>query len=268
MIPFDLHTHCTLSFDGKSSAYDMVRRAVELGIKHYALTDHVDLGEFADEYFDLEATVNGGRETIPALQKKFAGITDLLYGVELGQATQDYETAERLLRENRYDFVLGSTHNIRGHKDFYFIDFSQTDPLPILSAYFDETAELAEWGKFDSLAHLTYPLRYIAGEYGIKPDMSIFAPAIDRILQTLVRKNIALEINTSGLRQKIGVTMPDADIVKRYRELGGKLITIGSDAHCTDDLGKGIAEGIKLAKDTGFDKIAYYKRREVHFIAI
>ena len=267
-IPFDLHTHCTLSFDGKSSADDMVRRAVELGIKHYALTDHVDLGDFADPDFDLEATVNGARETIPALQKKFAGITDLLYGVELGQATQDYETAERLLRENGYDFVLGSTHNIRGHKDFYFIDFSQTDPLPILSAYFDETAELAEWGKFDSLAHLTYPLRYIAGEYGIKPDMSIFAPAIDRILQTLVRKNIALEINTSGLRQKIGVTMPDADIVKRYRELGGKLITIGSDAHCTDDLGKGIAEGIKLAKDIGFDKIAYYKRREVHFIAI
>ena len=164
MIPFDLHTHCTLSFDGKSSAEDMVKRAVELGIKHYALTDHVDLGDYADPDFDLEKTVNGAREIIPSLQEEYADSIDLLYGVELGQATQDYETAERVLRENGYDFVLGSTHNIRGHKDFYFIDFSQTDPLPILSAYFDETAELAEWGKFDSLAHLTYPLRYIAGE--------------------------------------------------------------------------------------------------------
>ena len=268
MIPFDLHTHCTLSFDGKSSAEDMVKRAVELGIKHYALTDHIDLGEFPDKDFDLEATVAGAKEQIPALQKKYAESTELLYGVELGQAVHDRELTEKLLAENDYDFVIGSTHFIRGHEDFYFLNYTDTDVPELMRLYFEELLETAEWGRFDVMGHITYPLRYITGEHGINVDLSEYGSIIDEILRTLIRNGKGIEINTSGLRQKIGVTMPDADIVKRYRELGGKLITIGSDAHCTDDLGKGIAEGIKLAKDIGFDKIAYYKRREVHFIAI
>lgn len=268
MIPFDLHTHCTLSFDGKSSAEDMVKRAVELGIKHYALTDHVDLGDYADPDFDLEATVNGARETIPALQKKFAGITDLLYGVELGQAVHDRELTEKLLAENDYDFVIGSTHFIRGHEDFYFLNYTDTDVPELMRLYFEELLETAEWGRFDVMGHITYPLRYITGEHGINVDLSEYGSIIDEILRTLIRNGKGIEINTSGLRQKYGRMFPDADTVRRYRELGGEILTVGSDAHCTDDLGKGIAEGIKLAKDTGFDKIAYYKRREVHFIAI
>ena len=267
-IPFDLHTHCTLSFDGKSSAEDMVLRAVTLGIRHYALTDHIDLGDHPDKDFDLEATVNGAREQLPALQKKYADRITLLYGVELGQAVHDRETAEKLLSENDYDFVIGSTHFIRGYEDFYFLDYKDTDVNELLGLYFDELLETAEWGRFDSMGHITYPLRYITGDHGIEVDLSRYRSVIDEILRTLIKNGRGMEINTSGLRQKYGKTFPDADIVKRYREFGGEILTIGSDAHCTDDLGKGIAEGIKLAKDIGFDKIAYYKRRKVHFIAI
>lgn len=268
MIPFDLHTHCTLSFDGKSSAEDMVKRAVELGIKHYALTDHIDLGEFPDKDFDLEATVAGAKEQIPALQKKYAESTELLYGVELGQAVHDRELTEKLLAENDYDFVIGSTHFIRGHEDFYFLNYTDTDVPELMRLYFEELLETAEWGRFDIMGHITYPLRYITGEHGINVDLSEYGSIIDEILRTLIRNGKGIEINTSGLRQKYGRMFPDADTVRRYRELGGEILTVGSDAHCTDDLGKGIAEGIKLAKDIGFDKIAYYKRREVHFIAI
>ncbi|MBR1832147.1 MAG: histidinol-phosphatase HisJ family protein [Ruminiclostridium sp.] len=268
MIPFDLHTHCTLSFDGKSSAEDMVKRAVELGIEYYALTDHVDLGDFADPDFDLEKTVTGAREQIPALRRKYADRINILYGVELGQATQDIDTAERLLAENKYDFVIGSLHNIRRYEDFYFIDFDRIDLQPILWKYFAELAELAEWGKFDSLAHLTYPLRYIIGEHGVNINMNDYELAINKVLKTLVDKDIALEINTSGLRQKIGVTMPDIEIVKKYRRLGGKLITIGSDAHSVKELGMGIDTGIRIAKEAGFNEIAVYIRREPRMIAI
>ena len=268
MIPFDLHTHCTLSFDGESEAEDMVKRAVRLGMKHYALTDHVDLGEFPDPEFDLEATVNGARELIPALREKYADSTELLYGVELGQATQDCKTAERLLRENDYDFVIGSLHNIKKHNDFYFLDYSEMDVRKLLSGYFTELLDLASYCEYDVLGHITYPLRYIVGEYGADVDMSEYGRIIDAILTAAISRGKGIEINTSGLRQKYGRTFPDADIVRRFRELGGRILTMGSDAHRADDLGKGIAEGIKLAKDCGFTEIAVFRKREPHFIGI
>ncbi len=268
MIPFDLHTHCTLSFDGESSAEDMVTRAVMLGIKYYALTDHVDLGEFPDPDFDLEATVSGAGAQIPALREKYADKTELLYGVELGQAVQEPELAEKLLAENDYDFVIGSVHNIRGHEDFYFLDYTKTDPQELLGRYFDELLETAEAGRYDVLGHITYPLRYIVGENGINIDMKRYSGIIDEILRTVIKNGKGIEINTSGLRQKYGRTFPDAGTVKRYRELGGRILTIGSDAHRTGDLGKGIAEGIELARNCGFTEIAVYKERKPTFIRI
>ncbi|MBQ9383931.1 MAG: histidinol-phosphatase HisJ family protein [Ruminiclostridium sp.] len=268
IIPFDLHTHCTLSFDGKSSAEDMVDRAIKLGIKYYALTDHIDLGDFPDPDFDLEATVNGAKEQLPALQQKYAGDFTLLYGVELGQAVQDKELTEKLLSENDYDFVIGSTHNIRGHEDFYFLDYKEADVPELLRLYFEELLETAEWGRFDVMGHITYPLRYITGDCGIEADLTRFGGIIDRILQALIKNGKGIEINTSGLRQKYGRMFPDADIVKRYRELGGKILTIGSDAHCTDDLGKGIAEGIAAAREAGFTEIAVFRKRKPLFIGI
>lgn len=267
-IPFDLHTHCTLSFDGKSSAEDMVRRAVSLGIRHYALTDHIDLGEFPDPDFDLDATVTGARQQIPELRDKYADEIDLIYGVELGQAVHDRELTEKLLNENDYDFVIGSTHFIRGHEDFYFLDYKDTDVNELLRLYFDELLETAEWGRFDVMGHITYPLRYITGDHGIDVDLSRYKSIIDEILRTLIKNGKGIEINTSGLRQKYGRMFPEADIVKRYRQLGGEILTIGSDAHCTDDLGKGIAEGIKTAIRAGFHDIAVFKRRSPVFVAL
>ncbi len=267
-IPFDLHTHCTLSFDGVSSAEEMVRRAVELGVEYYALTDHVDLGGHADPDFDLEATVNGAKEQIPALRLKYEGKTELLYGVELGQAVHEPEKAEALLKENAYDFVIGSIHNIRGYDDFYFLDLTQYDPVELLDIYFRELLETAEQGYFDVMAHITYPLRYIVGEYGINVDLSRWSVITDEIFRTLVRNDRGIEINTSGLRQKLGRTMPDAELVRRYRELGGRILTIGSDAHRTEDLGKGIETGISIARDCGFTEIAVFRDRSPHFIEI
>ena len=268
MIPFDLHTHCTLSFDGESTAEEMVKRAVSLGIKHYALTDHVDLGGFPDPEFDLEATVNGAREQIPALQKKYADEIDLIYGVELGQAVHEPEKAEKLLSANSYDFVIGSLHNIRGHEDFYFLDYKSQDVQALLDEYFDELLETAENADFDIMAHITYPLRYIVGEQGMNIDMNRYYGRIDDILRALIKNGRGTEINTSGLRQKYGRTFPEPGIVRRYRELGGRILTIGSDAHRTSDLGNGISEGIKIAKDAGFEEAAIFKQRKPLFVKI
>ena len=127
---------------------------------------------------------------------------------------------------------------------------------------------MAEWGKFDVLGHLTYPLRYICGDSGIFVDMERYAHIIDEIFRTLIKKGCGIEINTSGLRQKIGVTLPELRYVKRYYDLGGRIITVGSDAHRTEDLGKGTETGIEIARSAGFTEIACYKNRNPIFIKI
>ena len=128
--------------------------------------------------------------------------------------------------------------------------------------YFDEELKLAEWGKVDTIGHLTYPLRYICGEHGRKVDLRDYSGQIVDVLRAIIHSGIALEINTSGLFQKIESTMPPEEIVAQYRRLGGELITIGSDAHYAEHLGRGIADGMALAKRCGFSNLTIFEHRE------
>ncbi len=267
-IPFDFHNHSTQSPDGENSAEEMVLRAIELGMKHYTLTDHLEINKFFDEEFLYEEPVRQSSVILPALKEKYKDRISLQYGVELGQPLHDMELTNRMLDSYNYDFIIGSCHMVRGYDDFYFLDYTEIDPQFLLGIYFEELLEMAEWGQFDSLGHLTYPLRYIVGDKKIPVDMEPYRNIIDEIFRTIIKNDIGIEINTSGLRQNIGKTLPDFEYVKRYRDLGGKILTIGSDAHCCADLGKGIAEGIEIAKSAGFTEIACFKARNPHFIKI
>ena len=189
-------------------------------------------------------------------------------GIELGQPTYDKPTSEYIINRFNYDQVIGSIHNLRDMPDFCELTFEGYDVHKLLDEYFDEELELAQWGKFDTLAHLTYPLRYIVGDQGYKVDLNRFSDKIDAILKTVIEKGKALEINTSGYRQKIGRPMPDADILKRYKDLGGELITIGSDSHFAEHIGAGIDKGMQMAVECGFNSIALFQQREPVLIPI
>lgn len=267
-VPFDFHTHSRFSYDGEDKAEEMVNRAIALGMTHYAITDHIEVNLFYDEEYGAERPSREAAETIPALKEKHAEEIVLLYGVELGQPHHDPALAEKILAAAPYDFVIGSCHMLRGYDDFYFLDYRKDLPEKLLPLYFEELLEMAEASDFDVLGHLTYPLRYICGDCGIAVDMKKYGSVIDEIFRALIRNGKGIEINTSGLREKIGTTLPDLPYVKRYRELGGEILTIGSDAHSTADLGKNIADGIEVAKRAGFEKIAVFRGRTAEFIPI
>lgn len=189
-------------------------------------------------------------------------------GIELGQATRNFQKADRLLNRYRFDFVIGSLHCIRDMDDFAYIDFSGLNVELILQRYFEEMLELCQWGGFDTLAHMTYPLRYIIGKYQIPVDMKPYEEIIREILKTLADKNLALEINTAGLRREIGQTSPTLEYVKLFRKLGGELLTFGSDAHRAQDLGAGLDVAIDMAKEAGFSHFAFYKKREPRMLRL
>ncbi|MBR4726622.1 MAG: histidinol-phosphatase HisJ family protein [Clostridia bacterium] len=264
----DLHTHTDNSFDGNHSVMFLCEVAYEHGLRAVAFTDHLEMDAFYRDQFDRTA-LQAYFEVAKA-KAVFEGKLTVCNGAELGQAIYDRPVSETLLQKMDYDFVLGSIHNLPQMKDFSYIDYDDpaVDYHALLQQYFETELALAQWAQFDSLAHLTYPLRYIVGNYHKPVDMTRFAELIDAILETLIKKDKALELNTAGLRQPIGVTSPDESILRRYRELGGSLLTVGSDAHYAEHLGAGLEEGYELALRCGFECIALYQNRTPTLIPI
>lgn len=133
-----------------------------------------------------------------------------------------------------------------------------------MERYFLEIIRLCEWGKFNILGHLTYPLRYIEGICGIKTDLSLYNDLIREALRLIIEKGIALEINSSGLRQKYGGLFPTAEIIKMYAKMGGKFVSLGSDSHS----GKYFDISISAAKEAGINTGVYYEKRKPFFTAL
>ena len=264
----DLHTHTDNSFDGHHSTMYLAETACLKGLRAVAFTDHLEMDAFFRDNFNRTA-IQSFFEVAKA-RSAFSGKLLICVGAELGQAVYDTALSDKLLSTMKYDFVIGAIHNLPEVQDFYYMDFNDEsiDYMKLLGEYFEWELKLAQWNGFDTLAHLTYPLRYIVGKYGKSVDMSKYSDIIDEILLTLIKNEKSLEINTAGLRQPIGVTSPDESIVRRYRELGGKLITVGSDAHYAEYLGAGIEDAYELALRCGFDSVAVYQDRVPTLIPI
>lgn len=268
----DCHTHTNYSPDGSDSAVEMCARACELGLTYYTITDHCECNDFQgqDYGFNYEKGTADSYLAITQAAKMFNGKLQVLKGIELGQPLQ-CETAANQALQRAYDFVLGSVHNITGYEDFYFLNYNNVPDGYIdnlMKIYFQEILDTARCGKIDSLAHLTYPMRYITGDHGYQVDLNRYHGLIDDIFDALVQRQIALEINTSGLRQNIGVTLPDQNLLKWYYDRGGRLVTIGSDAHTTGDLGYGLKSGLKNLYKAGFREYAVYIKHTPKMISI
>lgn len=281
----DCHTHTSFSPDGRNKPEEMCERAEELELSAYAVTDHCDCNlwypaehytDNVSELKDLEMYGQGERiiksiNYVKSLKQKYAGKLNLICGIELGQPLQDIENAEKIAANKDIDFIIGSHHQNKGLDDFYYYKYDKMEKdeiCQLIENAFKETYEMCRWGKFDVLGHLTYPLRYICGDYGIDINMKNFDDIINEIFKLLVQKGKGIEINTSGLRQKYGKTFPGLKYIKMFRDLGGEIISIGSDAHCKDDLGKGIADGTELAIEAGFKYLCYFKERKPNFITV
>ncbi|MBR1459110.1 MAG: histidinol phosphate phosphatase, partial [Oscillospiraceae bacterium] len=114
----------------------------------------------------------------------------------------------------------------------------------------------------------TYPLRYICGDAGIAINEARYRERIAEIFRTVIAGGKGIELNTSGYRQKYGKPFPDEALLRLYKDLGGNVLTLGSDAHRPEDVGAGIADGAALAGACGFDKVCFFIRHEPHFIRL
>lgn len=276
----DLHTHSVFSPDAKDPVEKMIAKAKRLGMTAFAVTDHCDCNMWdpAPSEDITDAMMYGaGTYALDSIAEQYRikqelkGKLHYCVGIELGQPLQNPEKAELIAGDERLDLIIGSHHMNEGMDDFYYLKYDQFTADEIKKLYIDyfrQVLKMVIWGKIDVLGHLTYPSRYIVGEYGIKLDEMDYLDYISEILLYLIDRGIGIEINTSGLRQKYGRTFPTVEYIKQFHDLGGEIVTIGSDAHSTVDVGKGINEGIEIAKAAGFRYITYFEKHKPIFIPI
>jgi len=243
----------------------MCEKAIEKDLSVLCITDHCEANAYYDQGYN-RSIVQSCLLTQKA-KAVFGDHIELLSGVELGQPMQSLKNAEHALNACNYDFVLASLHNVSGKKDFYYLDYKTEKIGALLYVYYEEIIEMCKWGKFDSLAHLTYPLRYLT-EMEKPFDFTPYLDLVDEIFKIIIKKNIALEINASGLRQSLGATMPSGELLERYAKLGGTLVTIGSDAHYARDIGVGIETAMVCAYEAGIKNITVYKNRTARTVPI
>ncbi len=258
----DTHLHSIISHDGHSELSMICRGASAKGISVICLTDHVDTehNHTSEFWNEIDFSVDSVK-AIKSIADE-AGIT-VMCGTELGQAVHYPQIGKQVVERHDYDQVIISQHNLFDEAEFYRIkvDRVRSEGDMIIRRYLKELVETVNLNLGDVLAHLTYPSRYFLRE-GYPCDMNKFSKEVKELYALIIEKGIALECNTSGLRQPIGVTLPDEELLKMYYNMGGRLITLGSDAHRESDVGCGIPEATQLLKNIGFKEAFYYKKRK------
>lgn len=256
----DCHVHSNNSPDGNDPVSKLCSFAADNGMAVLTITDHCEVNAYFQDGYDK--TIVKSVEDIEKCKSEFDGRLKVLTGIELGQPLQDIKAAEKAISAANYDFIIGSLHNLDDREDFYYMDYQHEDVYLLLSQYYDELLQMAKWNQFDVLGHITYPLRYICGDHGIAVDMQRYDDIISEIFRVLISNGKGIEINTSGLRQKIGKTLPDLKYVELFRQMGGEILTLGSDSHKAEDIGRNIRDGAKIAKQAGFDNICIFENRK------
>ncbi len=255
----DYHIHSNNSTDGHHSVMEICQRAVEAGLQEIAITDHFEPTENDQAYGEYNP-IHHLFDTLKA-KAAFRNRLRVKFGIEMGQPERYPEEAGRLLDTYPYDYVLASTHKLPGDVDMGDIDYVHADVKYYCRQYLRHLKELVKWNRFDCIGHLDLPKRY-AAKCGITISFMDYREEVEEILKILVENGKGIEINTSGLRQHARTCLPDLDIVKLYKSLGGQVITIGSDAHYAGDVGKGIAKGLEIAKEAGFEYITVFDGRK------
>ena len=294
----DCHLHTCFSGDSETPVRSQLDRAISLGMQAVCITDHHDWdapnekGEMDDRFLlDFPNYLPALRE----IREEYRGKIDMGIGVELGlqlHARQDTDNIMKLYGD-AFDFIIGSIHFV-DHYDVYYPQWFALEAMDVSGSqsverfarasrhiptreeaeavtreeeaarychFFEVTLKrLESYDCFDSLGHLDFVVRYGPNKNRFY-DFKTYGDIISAILELLIRKDKALEVNTGGFKYGLGHPNPCEDVLKRYHELGGRLLTVGSDAHVPGFVGYEFNRTAELLKELGFREYALYRKR-------
>jgi len=260
--------HSEYSFDSSVPIMERCRTAVDLGLAEICITDHCDfvpvdkgVGYYRpDAYFaDVERA-----------RAEYEGRVNLRAGVEIGEVHRYPDQARAIVDGYPYDFVIGSLHFIGEEKSGLVLEapyFEGKTELDAYEAYFTELLAMVRHGGFDVIGHIDVPKRAGFSVYGGYRCVDFEEP-IRAVLQAAIEAGIGIEINTGTARRPVGIPSPDVDVVCWYKELGGEILTIGSDAHYADQMTHGFAVVPAMLEAAGFDHVTCFEGRKPFWMKV
>ena len=264
---WDSHIHTSFSGDSEADPELMIRRAQDLGLSGICITDHLDY-DYPKEPDLFLLPLDEYAACLPRLKQKYKSQITIGFGIEIGLQPHLARIHSQITASNTFDFVIASSHTAQGMDPYYCEYFSGISQEEAYIKYFSSILEnLSCFSDFDVYGHLDYVTRY-----GNPPVPAYTYPScqklIDDILKKLISMEKGLEINTGGFSSACRQENPHGEILKRYYELGGRIITAGSDAHSPEEISRNFHRASELLRNCGFKEYCYFTKRSPVFLPL
>lgn len=268
-ILWDCHMHSSFSADSPTPMEKMITSAIECGLEGICFTEHLDPDYPATpETLDFSLDIPAYKDQLFSLKEKFSDKIQVCFGIELGLQPHLEEYFHTLLTQQPFDFVIGSSHVVHGFDPYYPDFYKGRKEFSCYMEYFESILEnLSVIHSMDVYGHLDYIVRYGPNKnqeysYGRYQDI------LDEILKTLVENGIGIELNTGGYHYGLGQPNPCTAVIRRYRQLGGEIITIGADAHTPEKIAFAFDQACAVLEKCGFSYYTVFKDRKPQFIKL
>ena len=270
-ITADYHLHSSFSGDSTEPMENMICSAIKKGLTHICFTEHMDMDYPVNEYCPENTFTLNTDSYLYDLAKYKAKYEDqikIFFGVELGLQPQLQRQLALYSRSHEFDFIIGSTHVVNGKDPYYPGYFDNRSEEEAFREYFNGIlANIKKFNGFDVCGHLDYVVRY-----GVNKDKNYsyakYKDLFDEILTFLLEQEKGIELNTGSISRGTRDVSPCLDVIKRYRELGGDVITVGSDAHKASDIAADYARAEEVLKACGFSYYCIFENRLPEYFRI
>lgn len=264
---WDQHMHCNFSGDSDALPEDMIKAGIAHGLSGICFTDHLDY-DYPEEPNIFLLDFDNYFKVLSDLREKYTDKISVNIGIELGLQTQAAGQNLAVAEKYPFDFIIGSSHVVN-HMDPYYPEFfAGRDEDAAYMEYFESVLENINSGvDFDVYGHIDYVVRYGPNKNAFYT-YEKFKDIIDEILTQLISKGKGIEVNTGGFKYGLGHPNPTENIIKRYRELDGEIITMGADAHVPEYVAYEFDKTAQIIKNCGFKYYTVFKNRKAEFIPL
>ncbi len=262
----DTHIHSDISYDALDPTIKLCEYATQIGLYSITITDQCNCNEYSIK--NSRRAIRQSFFLTKKAQNVFKDSINVFTGIELGQPVHNERAADDALLQSDFDFVLAGNYKLKDSDNFEKITFTNNNANTVLLKYLDEIIELIDWGEFDSLAHLTYPFKFIYNHPEIKIDNISISEKLNIIIEKLSEKQKALEVDEYMLEVPKDNFLSANNILTTFKKAGGKYITLGSNAHSYKNIGHGINKGLHTALDVGFTHFSLFKNRVPYLLPI
>lgn len=265
---YDYHMHCNFSEDSKTPMEDMINKSIELGLKEICFTDHVDYSVIVNnKEVDYNVNFKDYFKQIDYYKEKYADRIKIKKGIEMGLQDHVLDKCADDVINNEFDFVIGSIHTINKSELIQRHFYKDKSQMEAYRQYYEILySMISKYKHYSVLGHLDIVKRY--GDLNNIIDDRVFADEIDEILKLVIYDGKGIEINTSNFRYRLPDLTPSSYILNRYKELGGEIITTGSDSHNPNQIAHEFKRIYEFLKHTGYKYVCTFDKMKPNFIEI